>query len=610
LIYSDGKTNENDLIVAKSEHFEILPYNLETKIISDENNYFINSMEKPIANFIVNIRNREVLVEKIMRPISIEVIGLEDILISNNNRIKEISKGAFNDSNIRLKVSNFDRKHKFLDYQLYIKNDEDDTIVFDSKKVEFGEELSWDLDLYRDRLLECCNMVISICVIDQYGELIYTKEILEVTEKIEMLNLEFKVEGTNLYLKWDEGQYNKNRVLKNYNITSSIEEPKEYKLKDGETSLVLDLTELPIGVFLPQVDFIKKKSLFENIVKERVYFKYEDLNGKYFVNKHGYKSSDDELYFSRLIWAFIKKDFKKACALIENINFSKYSLSLILEHIIQLKQSIHSDQRTEIFQLIKITRDILAKIFNEHSKDDLVNILHDIREDFNLNDLVYLVTVILSFRSDAEISDESKRKLMEIDLKSALCCSEHRDRGLNEGLIDYCKESFDYEVLRFARNHLELLKMIKSEIKIISGFWEWTLSRKNNQLLKMNYSKARLFRMYQIENKIETFKIVGRTMDDTVDSIVQEEPVCNLRINNVFEGVGDAERTILKDFISFIEDITDQNYKDVVKTAFISVCNFKICSDDEYFELMMRTQFSKRKELIDRYKAYLKLIFI
>ena len=428
-----------------------------------------------------------------------------------------------------------------------------------------------------------------------------------------MYNFKQEIIRDRLTISWDEEQDNKQRRLSLYNVTMPSEAPLEYDLKDGIRNLELDLSEIYSGVYTPVLRFIKGSSLFDIRDSNQQFFKKEDISIT-IVNEHGYNDTSAQAQLQKCIWMICKNDYESLNLLINRLDFNKVDLATILYSIIQMKNFSNTDDKTERISFINSIYKILEETFNHTDKDNLVNIIIGLADDFNRNDIKFLINSVIAFDKNNYCSSRTIDSIAEIDLISALCGLENRKSQLSNNIIIQCSKQFDHELLlpEIFRYPDKIFDIIRYEMNTISGFWNWLIGHSNKYLLnaKYNYSKARMFRIYEEENEISSYKVLGSTLDDMVDNINNNNINQGSRLLSQRPSDMHVDKDIYDSMIRLIRENDQSQFKDSIIAAFIAVSKPSAYSNKEYFKLVLTSVMSNQKDIFNRYRAYFKLMFI
>ena len=516
----------------------------------------------------------------------------------------------FSNHSVGLYVKNLDNKYEYLIYELLLIDEISNNTISDVKKLKLGETCSWDFKGLSDRLIEFKNIKVVLNIKDTDHNMLFSTVVLHVIEHIRIYDLKTNLIDNVMKLSWKESQVNKRRNVTLYNITAPQEPVHVYEIDDGITELEVDLNTLSYGAYTMIVGYRKEESLFDSVETTIEFFEREKIKNV-FINKHGMIKSKGHALLTKYIWLMFREKYESIENLIrlnELNNIDAYDVFLALIQMYYL--TLETERGTTV--LLKVTFGLLNKLLENQDANSLLSVIIDHKEELENRDLSYIVTAILSLDSNSKISKKMIDDLSEIDLVSALCAVQSGTHSLSRNMIMKCRESFDVELLApgVIKNHDAIFGIIKDESELINGFWNWLIEHRNNYLLKYNYSKARLFRMFEIEKELSTNKVAGRTIDDMVDNLINGEQCFQVIIANEWQEKFGVEKEVYEAFNIMIQDNISNAYKDILSAAFISVAKLQMFSKEKLFDMSMRCHLSNRSDMYNRYRAYLKLIFI
>lgn len=593
---------------------EIIPYDLNTKIKKINNNYFIKAKKVSISRFIYKFHSIEILINKIVRPIRYDLSDLEDVIESKgNDKIVEITKEVLQSESINLYIRNLDHKYDYLTYNLLILDNITSKKINMTEKLKFGQEVNWNFNNFKDRINNFKDISVVLEISDSDSNMITRIPVLKIKEFIKIYNLKQLFFENKFFISWDEEQINKKRRLYLYNVTMPSESPLEYNLESGVTNQELDLPQMYSGVYIPIIRFKKEASLFDKCENNRQFFKKKDI-GETIVNDIGRNDTRAQSQLQKCIWMMYNEEYKSLNLLANKLVFSKVDLRNISYTIIQMKNfcNFNDEEGTKTF--LSTIYKILQQTLNHTDKDSLIKTIVDSSYDFTKKDIVFLFNCIIAFNKHNNLSSETIDSLAEIDLISALCALENSQIKLSNNIILQCSKKFDRELLShdIYRRYDKIFDIIGNEMRIISDFWGWLISRNNKYLLsgKYNYSKTRMFRMYEEENAISTYKVLGRTLDDMVDNIINNNLKANPKLPVRWSNDLNVDKGLYDGFMKIINENNQSQFKDSINAAFIDVTKLSKYSNEEYFNLVMTCHMGNQKDIFNRYRAYFKLIFI
>jgi hypothetical protein len=590
---------------------EIINDNLDTRVMHEGDFYLIDAIYGSVANFIYKAFKAEILIRKIIKPVKIEVIGLAELLeVRETDKTKEITKEVLRTHEVGLYVKNLDLRHTYLIYELLLVDEISDNTLADVKKLKLGEDYSWNFKDLSDRITDYKNINVTLNISNSEGKLLYSNIVLHVTEHIRIHGFKTKIEDKIMTMSWREEQVNKQRCVSLYNITAPREEVHEYPIADGITELRIDLSTLSYGAYAMTVGFRKKQSLFDSIESMIEFFEGKRVK-HVFINRYGKKNSQAYEFLVKCNWVIFREKYDNVEGLLRQMDSIKLNKYDVLITLIQIKY-LAADSEKGITEFLKITYEMLHNLIKTYGVNVLIRTLLDNKDNLEKKDLLYILTAIHSINTFEKINEDIIDGLAEIDLVSALCSVENGSGSLSRNLISKCRESFDVELLSpsVIRNADTILKMIYKEAVLINEFWNWLTEHRNNYLLQHDFSKARLFRMYEMEKDFTTYKVAGRTIDDMVDNLVNRKHCLQVNVPERYQNNYNIDRGIYSSVVKLLNDSNISTYKDILSTAFISVAKLPVCSDKTLFEMSMRCELSDRSEIYNRYRAYLKLIFI
>lgn len=609
--YTNKFNSRRRLMVYKNSEIEILPYDSDTGIKDTEQGYIVEIAKTSVARFIYKRGSNEVVIRNIVRPIKLELLGLEYVVEPGlNDRVKEITKEVLNSNDINLYIRNLDVNYKYLNYNISLIDNVTDNFLTSTKRIKFGDEINWNFNDLKDRIVDFKNITALLDVTDEYNDSIYKTPILEIKDHIKIHDFKKEIVENFIFLSWKEEQNNNRRKISLYNVTLPGDRPLEFNLEDGETHFKIDLDLLRYGLYVPIIEFHKERSLFDQIESSIFFPKREDIRNEFLIS-----SVEREVigiqHLSTCIWMIYKEEYEDLYKLVNNIDLSETDTLVALSSLIQMKYFV-VESETGIKALLTSTYAIIKRLLRKTSKDKVIRIIVESKDLFEKQEIVYLLNIVVAIDKEFNILESTIDSLADFDLVSALCSLENGKGQLSQHIISKSKKGFDSELLasHTIRNYNQIFNNISNEINIINDFWMWLTEHKNRYLLRYEYSKARLFRLYQDENNISTFKVLGRTIDDMVDNIGNGS--CFSMPNFPQQWSIDLKFNIeiFNSFNNLINANVQENYKDVLKSAFIAITRLSSYSDEEYFNLIMKCHLSDQKDIFDRYRAYLKLVFI
>lgn len=613
ITYDEANDINKGIFIFNGNGIKILPCDMETRVNEIEQGYSIEAIKTPIAKFIYKRGMSEVVVRKVLKPIKIELSGLDGFVeFEENNKIIEITKESLRNNNVNLYIKNLDYSHEILTYELLLVDNISQNRRSNIQKLKFGEELNWDINDYKDSIMQYKDISVVLSIKDKEGNILFSITKLLIKEHIVIYDARTRYDNNDLIFSWSEEQNNKQRKISLYNITIPSDKPAEFDIEDGETEIRINLSLLKYGVYVPIIGFRKEESLFKNIECRYNFFGKNDVQNSFF-NEVGIKESASSENLINSIWMFYKEDFNLSRKLIELVDLTRIELPVILASTIQMKKFAANDEK-RVRALLEIAYGVFNKLIKEQGKDLLVKKITELKDKFTKEDILFLLTAALALEKKSELKHETIDALAEIDLISALCSLKNGQGVLTNALKIKCRESFDNQLLmpETIRNHNRIFEIIDEEIEIINGFWNWLTDYKNSYLLKNNYkySKARLFRIYESEKDISTYRVSGFTIDDMVDNMTESNyslmPNLPLKWSNEL-GI---KMDVFEDFTRIIKGKKQERYKDILKAAFIAITKISSYKEEDYFYLTMKCQLSNRKDIFNRCRAYLKLIFI
>lgn len=609
--YEKNTALDRIIKVQAGPSIEIVNDDLDTRVLREGNLYSIDAISGSVASFIYKAFKAEILIRKIIKPVKIEVIGLDELLeVRETDKTKEITKEVLQTHEVGLYVKNLDSKYAYLSYELLLVDEISDNALSDVRKLKLGEDYSWNFKDLSDRIIEYKNINAILNIKDSEGKLLYNHVILHVTEHIRIRGFKTYVEDKIITISWKEEQVNNQRCVSLYNITAPREAVHEYSIAEGVTELKLDLSTLSYGAYAMAVGFRKEQSLFDSIGATTEFFERNEVKHA-FINKYGKRNSEAYELFVKCNWAIFREKYDNLDSILrqmDSVDVDKYDVLITL---IQIKY-LASESEKGMTELLKTTYQMLSKLIKSYGVNMLIRTLLDNKDNLEKKDLLYILTAIHSINTTEKINEDIIDELADIDLVTALCAVENGSGTLSRNLIAKCRESFDVELLSpsVIRNADRILEIINTEAVLINGFWSWLTEHRNNYLLRYDYSKARLFRMYEMEKDFTTYKVAGRTIDDMVDNLVSGKHCLQVTIPERCQQNYSIDSGIYSSVTKLLNNSNINNYKDILSTAFISIAKLPVCSDKAMFEMSMRCQLSDRSEIYNRYKAYLKLIFI
>jgi len=590
---------------------EIISDDFDTRVEQIGQTYLIETITGSIANFIYKIGRTEILIKKIVKPVKSEVVGLDDLLETRESeKTKEITKEVFSNNSVGLYVKNLDGKYEYLVYELLMVDHISNDSISNIRKLKFGEDFSWDFNGLSDRVLGFKNIKIVLNIKDKDDSLLTSSVILRVIEHIIIFNMKTDVEDNIMTISWKEKQINKQRNVTLFNITEPREKAKEYEIDDGATMIKIELNKLSYGAYVMVVGFKKELSLFDSVNTTIEFFERDDIKNV-FINKKGTRKSNGNEQLIMCIWMLYREKYESLEKLLKEINLSKLDIFDVFVTLVQMKHIAKNDEKGTIVFLKSIFI-LLKELLKHNSKNMLLSVLVEYKDELEKRDLAFLITALLSIRMGEKLPESMIDELAEIDLVGALGAVENGIGSLSRNLVMKCRESFDVELLApdVVRKHHRILEIINDEVTIINGFWNWLIEHRNNYLLKHDFSKARLFRMYELEKEISTYKVAGRTIDEMVDNLVNTELCLKANLPARWHEDYKIDQLVYDTFNRVIGENKLSAYKDILSTAFIVVTKFPTYTEESLFELSMRCQLSNRAEMYNRYRAYLKLIFL
>lgn len=610
--YNEEENNSKIMRIYNNFGIDIQQYDHKTKVKTIKSEYIIETEKSSVSRFIYKRGNSEILIRQIVKPIKLELTGLEEVIEpTGRNKIKEITKEVLSSENINLYVKNLDNKYKYLNYKLIFIDNISDNCVISSKNIEFRDEYDWNFKELQDRIIDFKDIDVKLKIVDNQGNTIYSKIILKIKEYIDIYNFHsIKISENKLLLKWEENQSNSQRQISLHNITNPTDKELRFDLDDGVTEFELDLNKMKYGVYMPLIEFKKPGSIFNFIESNIIFFEKSDIRNTFIVNKDEINDIGYQI-LSKLIWFIYNEEYENLDCIIDGLNLTEVKLDNVLSTLIQMKYFTKITEEGKQ-ALLDSTYNIIDLLLKQYTKNELVRYIVELKNEFLRKDLSYILVSLLAFEKVYRLDEEDIDILLDFNLISALLALENGRSKLSNQMKKESREQFDYELLSPAilHNYHEIFNIISNEMNIIIGFWNWITNYKNNYLLKYEYSKARSFRMYVEENEISTYKVLGRTIDDLVDNMVDEDKSMNPILPSKWNGKMNVEKEIYEKFIELINENVQINYINILKAAFISVTRFSLYSDKEYFDLIMKCELSNQREIFNRYRAYFKLVFI
>lgn len=610
--YDEEESNSKVMKIYNNSGIEIQQYDYKTKVSKIGSEYIIETEKSSVSRFIYKRDNSEILIRQIVKPIKIELTGLEDVIEPTGiNRVKEITKEVLNSKNINLYVKNLDSNYKYLNYKLvFIDNISDDYII-SSKNITFRDEYDWNFKELQDRIIDFKDIDVKLKIENNEGSIIYSKVILRIKEYIDIYNFQsIKIDDNKLLLKWEENQSNIQRQISLHNITNPADRALHFALDDGVREFELDLNRMKSGVYMPLIEFKKKGSIFGSMEANINFFEKSDIRNTFIVSRDETNKTGHQA-LSGLIWFMYNEEYESLDYAMKSLSLEEVELDSVLSIIIQMKYFAQSTEESRQ-ALLDSTYDNLNLLLKKYNKNELVRYIVELKNELLRKDLSYILASLLAFEKAYRLELNDIDILLEFNLISSLLALENGKSELSNQMKKESKEQFDYELLSpgTIHNFGKIFDIVSNEMKIINGFWDWIMDYKNRHLLKYEYSKARLFRMYVEENKISTYKVLGRTIDDLVDNMVGEDKSINPRLPSKWNENMNVKEVIYNKFIKLINENVQVSYINILKAAFISVTRFSLYSDKEYFDLIMKCELSNQREIFNRYRAYFKLIFI
>lgn len=605
--YSLSSKTYRKLAIRKNKLFEIIPIHANTLVTSNENYYLLEISGDVVAKFGFSINGRIIPVEKILLPLKWSIIGLDNNISNRNNLIKDISTNEFINSDLRIVIENYDYRYDVLNYKLIIKDESSDKSVVESKKLAYGNEFKLDPSDIKDRLIEFTNLTIILQVLDG-NELLYENILVNIYDKIEILNCDINYNDGILHINWEEKHFNKFRNFKMYNYLAPWVQPYCMQLDDGITSLKLDLKDKDNGRYIPIIDYNKERSLFENLNENYTFFAKSDLKN-IIKNKYGIKSSNEIKLLNKVLYLYSKNRLKEVDGLINSSNFKEIDAKKVFLTIIQMRYFINEQNEDELAYFINHTYKIMHNFIESANIDNVFEILYELKEEFSINDFELMLNIFLACTKNFSYSNRIIDILSEIDTINALCVIYNNSGVLPDNLKTRMKESFDYEVLSSVRNHKKIIDMVANEIEIIKKFWQWLMQYNNKHILN-NYSLPRAFRIFEYENEVSTIKIDGNKLDDLVESIKCKEVNYNITLPNKWSEKVGVKKEIFDSFKLLKEQSIDNSYKHLLECSFLSVLQNNQIKEYDYYSMIIKMYFGSQWQLFNRYRAYFKLIFL
>lgn len=617
--YSDESRIDSNrgIYVEKNPDFTIEAIDFKTKVYDTQNEYLIKPLNSPVVKFSVKFKDQfnPIEVKKIISPYNIDILGLEEIVeVNRKNKVIEITKTALEQTDIRIEVTNLDYNYSMLSYQLEIRDLVDNNPVYDIKKIKFDEITNWNLKNFNDRIIDFKNYIVLLNIINDNQEIIYQQKLINVVNEIKMIDFKHKANSEQIFLIWKEKELNKKKILKLYNLTSPYYDPIVFELEEGQYKLLIDSCDLKFDMYLPVLDYKKDDSIFFDLESEEKFFTKEKAEISFF-NKYGAKDNKQAVAMTKAI-TYIKteKEIEKIKEFLYEIDFSQVNLKNLFYELIQIKYLTDSNDIKALEKLSKIYYYILNKLYNYKSKEEVLREVYNQKDEFKKEDSKFLIHLVSSIKTKYTTSNALIDDILEISLIDSLFLIPNKSKLLTQNIQASCRTNFDLEILQKFKDYKEIFKVIEEEINQITKFWEWLSNSNNRKLIKdvNNNSKDILFRIYEEENKISSYKILGYTMDNLVSSITSEN--ISLVAKSIFDknNSNKIDKDLYDEFINITKKLMPDypDYKEILEAAFIATYESEPYPDELYFELMFMSYFSKRKQLFDRYRAYFKLIMI
>jgi hypothetical protein len=608
--YSISSKLHRKLAIRKNELFEIIPIHVNTLVTTNDDYYLLEINNDVVAKFGMSINGRIIPVKKVILPLKWSIIGLDNI-ISNRSKIidKDISMNEFINSNPRFEIENFDYRYDVLTYNLTIKDNASSQTITERKKLAFGYEFKLNFSDLKDRLLEFTNLTIKLEVFND-NELLYENILINLYDKIEMLNCKISYDDGFLYINWNEKHSNKHRIFKLYNYLEPWSQPHSIPLDDDADSLVLDLKDKNNGRYIPIIDFKKETSLFDNINENYIFFSKTDLKNV-IINKYGKKSPYEIILLKKILYLYSKNRLDEVEDILKSNKIDLTDAKKVFLTIIQMSYFIDKHIEDQLTSFINHTYIIINKLIKAFTNiENIFEILIESKDEFMVNDFELILNILLACTGNINYSDILIDNISDVDTINALCSIKNNSGVIPNNLKTRMEESFDYEVLSSARDYRKIMEMVANEIEIINTFWLWIMEYRNNYILKYKFTLPRAFRIFEYENEISTIKIDGNKLDDLVEDIKCEEIYHNITFPNRWSERLDVKKEIYDSFKILINQPMDSSYKHLLEYSFLSVLQNNQIKQFDYFNMIIKMYFSNRWQLFNRYRAYFKLIFI
>ncbi len=600
-----------EMIIVPSSDVSIYSSNMDTKVEQQGSQYLVSGLNSSVLKFLYKKANMELMIQKIIQPIKFTLFGLEEYIdeIGHDSKGSELTKELFLSQDIRLEVKNLDYRYDELLFEIQFNDTASGASLGDKRKLQFKESLTWNLKDYKDRLFDFNQMEIILRVSTPFDGILTDIPVLRVKQFIEMKNFVEETRSDCIYVRWDESEINKNKELTFYNVVNPLENAIKVRLEDNEKEIELDLNLFNLGVYVPILDYYKPTSLFDQGEDPWKFFYRNQLKNRFLIKSGSYRGQIEEKTI-KIVWGMQKRNFDSVYSLIDTLKLTQKDLQLIYASVLQMKCFCENNKDQDEF--IKITYKIMENLFGIYSKEQLLNELVAHNEKMNKEDISFLVTMIISFEKDQKCSDHILDKLIDYDLVSAFVSIENGSGRLSRSMIISCRESFDQELLmpETIRNPQKIYNIIREEMRLISEFWQWIINPKNKKLLMNDYSKAYLFRTFEYEYDISTFKILGQTIDDMIDHMVEPTNHIVSNLPHQWSHRMGVSEDVYSEFNKLLNGNVEIHYKEIVKAAFLAVSKCTVFSDEAYYSLVMKCYLSESKDIFNRYRALIKLIFI
>lgn len=603
--YSNLNYNNKKLKIIKNDCFKLEAFDMSCLIENKESYYEIIPFKNSEINFIINISGNKVPVTKIIKPIDLDIIGLEKDEFKID-QVLEMTSDEFKSKQIRIEIKNNDYRYDYLSYELAVQNYNKKEIfeIKENKDLFFSEKSSFKLSNLKDRIINKNEFMIILRVKDEKYNILFEKTIFIIKEKYEIYDIEKKDHGGFIELSWCEKNNDKeNRILKLSSITNPWKSPLEFELEANESNILIEKNKLINGFY--KITLMSKKdedlSLFSNISSEKYMFT-ENITEEIIEIDTCKEIEKEDLIYKEVILKYIKKNNSKK---IIKYHINENSIEKVITTILQLKNLIDTNLEDEVNYFIKDSFQLISMIKLNNSIEGVLQNIYKLKDKIKPRDYSFIITLILSSYDSLNLTEKELSLVLEDNYVDALCSINNNNKFLPENLKNQSINLTDSEILGISKNQKEIIRKLRKEVEIIYNFWTWITDFKNKKVL-YNMSLESAFKKYELENNITTYRVAGYRIDELLKGIKckKKTNILSDKLENIDFQIEEEKYREINDFLNTIPGA----YKELYLYPFIAVVG-RLHSYEKY-KLILMQYFSDKWSLFNRNRVYYKLMII